>query len=293
MPGLPRRSLLRGLGIGLVAAPFLNLLSAPRSRAEGAAARRLIVFFSPNGTVPKHWAPSGSETDFSFPAGSILEPLTPVQDKLIVVEGLDFFGADNHEGGMMAMLTASGGLADESGGASLDQFVAGKIGQDSRFASLEFGVQTSAWGAGVQTRMSYSAPGAWVSPDDDPAHVYSRLFGDFMGGDQAATALLPEEISRLLSPLDQREREILKLRFGLDRGEPRTLEEVGEHFNLTRERIRQIEARAMSKLRHPSSDPGAPACRATSSSDRARPGSRTTTTPDGHSGARARRRTAR
>ena len=73
----------------------------------------------------------------------------------------------------------------------------------------------------------------------------------------AATALLPEEISRLLSPLDQREREILKLRFGLDRGEPRTLEEVGEHFNLTRERIRQIEARAMSKLRHPSSDTGA------------------------------------
>jgi RNA polymerase sigma factor (sigma-70 family) len=73
----------------------------------------------------------------------------------------------------------------------------------------------------------------------------------------AATALLPEEIARLLSPLDEREREILKLRFGLDRGEPRTLEEVGEHFNLTRERIRQIEARAMSKLRHPSSDTGA------------------------------------
>ncbi len=73
----------------------------------------------------------------------------------------------------------------------------------------------------------------------------------------AATALLPEEITRLLAPLDEREREILKLRFGLDRGEPRTLEEVGEHFNLTRERIRQIEARAMSKLRHPSSDTGA------------------------------------
>jgi len=73
----------------------------------------------------------------------------------------------------------------------------------------------------------------------------------------AATSLLPDEISRLLGPLDEREREILRLRFGLDRGEPRTLEEVGEHFNLTRERIRQIEARAMSKLRHPSSDTGA------------------------------------
>ena len=73
----------------------------------------------------------------------------------------------------------------------------------------------------------------------------------------AATTLLPNEIVRLLSPLDEREREILKLRYGLDRGEPRTLEEVGEHFQLTRERIRQIEARAMSKLRHPSTDTGA------------------------------------
>ncbi len=73
----------------------------------------------------------------------------------------------------------------------------------------------------------------------------------------AAVALLPDEINKLLSPLDSRERDILKLRFGLDRGEPRTLEEVGEHFDLTRERIRQIEARAMSKLRHPSSDTGA------------------------------------
>ena len=73
----------------------------------------------------------------------------------------------------------------------------------------------------------------------------------------AATALLPGEIGHLLAPLDGREREILRLRFGLDRGEPRTLEEVGKHFNLTRERIRQIEARAMSKLRHPASDTGA------------------------------------
>ncbi len=73
----------------------------------------------------------------------------------------------------------------------------------------------------------------------------------------ASTALLPAEMARLLGPLDPREREILCLRFGLDRGEPRTLEEVGDHFDLTRERIRQIEARAMSKLRHPSTDTGA------------------------------------
>ena len=75
--------------------------------------------------------------------------------------------------------------------------------------------------------------------------------------ESAATALLTGEILRLLAPLDEREREIITLRFGLDRGEARTLEEVGEHFHLTRERIRQIEARAISKLRHPSSDTGA------------------------------------
>ncbi len=69
--------------------------------------------------------------------------------------------------------------------------------------------------------------------------------------DAAALALLRDEVSRLLVGLDDREREILRLRFGLDRGQPRTLDEVGEVFSLTRERIRQIEARAMSKLRHP------------------------------------------
>ena len=73
----------------------------------------------------------------------------------------------------------------------------------------------------------------------------------------AAAALLPAALARLLAPLDEREREILTLRFGLDRGEPWTLRAVGERFNLTSERIRQIEARAMSKLRHPSSDRGA------------------------------------
>ncbi|MDR3649143.1 MAG: sigma-70 family RNA polymerase sigma factor [Acidimicrobiales bacterium] len=75
--------------------------------------------------------------------------------------------------------------------------------------------------------------------------------------DYAADSLLADEISRLLAPLDEREATILRLRFGLEKGTPRTLEEVGRHFNLTRERIRQIEAKAMSKLRHPSIDNGA------------------------------------
>jgi len=74
--------------------------------------------------------------------------------------------------------------------------------------------------------------------------------------DQVAESMLAEEVDRLLSELDEREREILRLRYGLDRGEPRTLEEVGDAMHLTRERIRQIERSALGKLRRPSKDRG-------------------------------------
>jgi RNA polymerase sigma factor (sigma-70 family) len=74
--------------------------------------------------------------------------------------------------------------------------------------------------------------------------------------DAAARALLPAEVEKILSLLDERERRILSLRFGLDRGEPRTPDEVGELVHLSRERVRQIEARALSRLRHPSADTG-------------------------------------
>jgi RNA polymerase sigma factor (sigma-70 family) len=69
--------------------------------------------------------------------------------------------------------------------------------------------------------------------------------------DAAAAALLSGEVAKMLTALNDRERKIIQLRYGLDRGEPRTLEEIGVHFGLTRERIRQIESRAMAKLRHP------------------------------------------
>jgi RNA polymerase primary sigma factor len=68
----------------------------------------------------------------------------------------------------------------------------------------------------------------------------------------AAVALRQEDLWDMLGSLSDRERKVLALRFGLVTGEPRTLEEVGKEFNLTRERIRQIEAKALSKLRHPS-----------------------------------------
>lgn len=70
--------------------------------------------------------------------------------------------------------------------------------------------------------------------------------------DAAAFTLLREQLGEVLDTLTEREQKVLKLRFGLDDGRARTLEEVGKEFNVTRERIRQIEAKALRKLRHPS-----------------------------------------
>ena len=83
--------------------------------------------------------------------------------------------------------------------------------------------------------------------------------GDFIEDDKTPTAsdsvastMLKEQIARVLDMLTPREEKVLRLRYGIDDGRPRTLEEVGKEFNVTRERIRQIEAKALRKLRHPS-----------------------------------------
>ncbi len=83
--------------------------------------------------------------------------------------------------------------------------------------------------------------------------------GDFIPDDEipapadaAASAMLKEQLNEVLQTLTDREQKVLKLRFGLEDGHARTLEEVGKRFNVTRERIRQIEAKALRKLRNPS-----------------------------------------
>ena len=71
-------------------------------------------------------------------------------------------------------------------------------------------------------------------------------------GDSVAATMLKEHLLGVLDTLTPREEKVLRLRYGIDDGKPRTLEEVGKEFNVTRERIRQIEAKALRKLRHPS-----------------------------------------
>ena len=83
--------------------------------------------------------------------------------------------------------------------------------------------------------------GDFIPDDDAPAPA-----------DAASILLLKEQLDDVLETLTPREAKVLALRFGLEGGHPHTLEEVGKEFDVTRERIRQIEAKALRKLRHPS-----------------------------------------
>ncbi len=97
-----------------------------------------------------------------------------------------------------------------------------------------------------------------MSLDSPVGSEDNSMLGDFIEDenalepmDAAAREMLREQINNALAVLSEREREVLELRFGLRDGKDHTLEEVGQHFNVTRERIRQIEAKALRKLRHP------------------------------------------
>ena len=107
-----------------------------------------------------------------------------------------------------------------------------------------------------ETRKIAQEPVSLETPigEEEDSHL-----GDFIQDDNvpvpadaAAFTLLKEQLIEVLGTLTEREQKVLRLRFGLDDGRARTLEEVGKEFNVTRERIRQIEAKALRKLRHPS-----------------------------------------
>ena len=232
---ISRRAFNISAGAALLAAPFLRfanpaLAADPIDTPEGFA-KRLIIFFSPNGTIHHKWRPSGGEKDFTFPAGSILEPLAPYKQDLIILDGIDFFGEANHEPGMAAMLTGGGGMGTQSKGRSVDQFIAAELAPNTKFPSLELGIQTSAWGASSQTRMCYAAPGTYVPPDDSPMSVYERMFGELGATDVEKD----KKLLRRQSVVD------------LVRGELKTLEKrVGSHEKQKLQQhlasIQQVEA---------------------------------------------------
>jgi hypothetical protein len=197
-----RREFLTTAGAGVLAGLLqpaglsLRPRSASAQQLRSGPARRLVIFFSPNGTVHRHWRPTGEGADFSFAAGSILEPLSALREHLLVLDGIDFKGVSNHEPGMAAMLTG-GGPEHSTAGQSVDQYIASQLTADTPFPSLELGVGTDAWGGGIQTRMLYAPGGEFVHPDQDPVNVYKRVFGAIAGDPAAIDARMRRKQSVL------------------------------------------------------------------------------------------------
>ncbi len=110
-----------------------------------------------------------------------------------------------------------------------------------------------------RVQMALEAPGDTVSLDRPIGTDGDAELGDFVEDDDALDPYLSaaegarrEHLEQALQMLEARERQVVELRYGLDGSNPRTLSDVGAMFGLTRERIRQIEGRALAKLRHPS-----------------------------------------
>ncbi len=140
-----------------------------------------------------------------------------------------------------------------------------KIIRISRLFVQEYGREPTAQEIAKQMRISISKVKEILKISQVPISLQTPIgdegdtnFGDFIEDKKAVSpanatlhSMLKEEISAVLETLDARERKILELRFGIQDGTSRTLEEVGSEFNVTRERVRQIESKALRKLRHP------------------------------------------
>lgn len=141
-----------------------------------------------------------------------------------------------------------------------------KIVRVNRQLLQELGREPSPAEVAAQMDMSEERVREIMKISQDPVSLETPIgeeedshLGDFLPdenvlapADAAARTMLNEQLNEILDTLTERERKVLSLRFGLVDGRARTLEEVGREFNVTRERIRQIEAKALRKLRHPS-----------------------------------------
>ena len=141
-----------------------------------------------------------------------------------------------------------------------------KMSKMQRKLTLELGYEPSVAELSEALEMSEDKVMEIMQIAREPASLETPIgeeddsnLGDFVADSNVVTpegnvesVMLREHIDALLGDLKERERQVIVLRFGLEDGHPRTLEEVGKEFNVTRERIRQIEAKALRKLRHPS-----------------------------------------
>lgn len=132
--------------------------------------------------------------------------------------------------------------------------LAQKLGREPTYDEIAAVVEMSSERVAEMLRFAQETVSLQAPMGDGDDFSLSDLVEDadaVMPADAAAKVLLNEAVKQALSELSERERELLRLRFGLDDGQVRTLEEVGRAFGVTRERVRQIEVKTLAKLRHP------------------------------------------
>ena len=145
----------------------------------------------------------------------------------------------------------SGALFGAAAGAIIGVALAPRSGAETRAMAAD--IANDAWD-NMRDTYEHSAEEARAAVNDFGPMVDAKTDDLRAKVDLARERMdqLREQLNEVLHTLTPREEQVLKLRFGLDDGRTRTLEEVGKVFNITRERIRQIEAKALRKLRHPS-----------------------------------------
>lgn len=254
-----RREFLRQLGIGTAALPFVAGLPSLRASDDSPRSRkkRLIVMFSPNGTLPDEFWPNEFGTDKSLQLKPMLRALEPFREQTLILKGVDNKirgDGDNHMRGMSCLLTATelnpgniqGGShtpAGWAGGISIDQemknFFQSREESRTRFGSLEFGVavpnRADPW-----TRMCYAGDDKPVAPIDDPGQMFQKLYGGAQDRETVASVLdyVKSDLKRVTQKLSREDREMLQ-----------------EHMQHVRQLEQEIAAAAeQSKLQHPEPD---------------------------------------
>src|SRR5437870_9052092 len=249
MHAVRRREFLKQLGISASALPFLLGLPSLGLASPARPRQRLIIVFSPNGTIPAAFWPDETGTDFKLK--EIMEPLEPYKERMLILHGLSNKvrgDGDNHMRGMSCLLTGielfpgniQGGSDTPAGwasGISIDQelknFFQSREETRTRFGSLEFGVGVTDR-ADPWTRMSYGGPNKPIGPVSDPYQMYQKLYGQL------------KDKESLQSILDDVRGDLKKVRKLISAEDRRLLE---DHQALVRQMEAEIKESDRQKLR--------------------------------------------
>src|SRR3954468_483406 len=249
MNAIRRRTFLKQFGLSAASLPFLMGLPSLGLASPARPRQRLVIMFSPNGTIPNAFWPEETGNDFKLK--EIMEPLEAFKDRMLVLHGLSNRvrgDGDNHMRGMSCLLTGielfpgniMGGSDTPAGwasGISIDQelknYFQSREDTRTRFGSLEIGVGVTDR-ADPWTRMSYAGPNKPIAPISEPYQMYEKLYGQI------------KDKESLQSVLDDVQADLKKVRKLISAEDRRLLE---EHESLVRQMEKEIKDSANQKLR--------------------------------------------